>query len=213
MKRVIHLATMEAEKEDTECLTLFLNLFNSVLSQVSGIVNYRFNPVKMMCDEAGANFLAIEAALGSEFIKKTVSCQWHFHQCANNHLKNVNEFERETFKDMINKLCQTSTANQYEKVSTCLQNICDHNNLSNWWNWWHARRYHIVPAYWGFNLPGLNLAEGGNSMIKTRKPMSLAVAAWRDMVMMIMQDCDYEAFINQTAKVTGRGLNLKQCQE
>ena len=43
--------------------------------------------------------------------------------------------------------------------------------------------------------------------------MSLAVAAWRDMVMMIMQDCDYEAFINQTAKVTGCGLNLKQQQE
>ena len=33
--------------------------------------------------------------------------------------------------------------------------------------------------------------------------MSLAVAAWRDMVMMIMQDLDYEAFINQSAKVTG----------
>ena len=114
---------------------------------------------------------------------------------------------------MINKLCQTSTANQYEKVSTCLQNICDCNNLSNWWNWWHARRYHIVPAYWGFNLPGLNLAEGGNSMIKTRKPMSLAVAAWRDMIMMIMQDHDYEAFINQSAKVTSRGFNLMQCQE
>ena len=31
MNRVICLATMEAEKEDTECLTLFLNLFNSVL--------------------------------------------------------------------------------------------------------------------------------------------------------------------------------------
>ena len=128
-------------------------------------------------------------------------------------MKNVNEFERETFKDMINKLFQTSTANQHEKVSTCLQNICDRNNLSNWWNWWYARRYHIVPAYQGFSLPGLNLAEGGNSMMKTRKPMSLAVAAWRDMVMMIMQDCDYEAFINQTAKVNGRGLNLKQCQE
>ena len=114
---------------------------------------------------------------------------------------------------MINQLCCTCTANQYEKVSACLQNICDHNNLYNWWNWWHARLYHIVPAYQGFNLPGLNLAESGNSMIKTRKPMSLAVVAWRDMVMMIMQDHDYEAFINQTAKVTGHGLNLKQWQE
>ena len=139
MKRVICLATMEAEKEDTESLTLFLNLFNKVLSEVSGIVNYKFNPVGMMCDEAGANFLAIEAALGSDFLQKTVSCQWHFHQCTNNHMKNVNEFERETFQEMINQLCHTGTANQYEKVSACLQNICDHNNLSNWWNWWHAR--------------------------------------------------------------------------
>ena len=43
--------------------------------------------------------------------------------------------------------------------------------------------------------------------------MSLAVAAWRDIVMMIMQHHDYEAFINQNAKVTGCGLNLKQCQK
>ena len=50
-------------------------------------------------------------------------------------------------------------------------------------------------------------------MIKTRESMSLVVAGWRDMIMMIMQDHDYEAFINQTAKVTGHRLNLKQCQE
>ena len=41
MHCVIHLATMEAEKEDTDCITLFLNLFNQVLSSVSGIVNYK----------------------------------------------------------------------------------------------------------------------------------------------------------------------------
>ena len=37
-------------------------------------------------------------------------------------------------------------------------------------------------------------------MIKTRKPMSLAVAAWKDMVMMIMQDHDYEAFYQPNCK-------------
>ena len=40
-----------------------------------------------MCDEAGANFLGIEAVLGKEFLAKTVSCQWHFHQCAKNNMK------------------------------------------------------------------------------------------------------------------------------
>ena len=45
------------------------------------------------------------------------------------------------------------------------------------------------------------------------KIMSLAVAAWRDMVLMIIQDRGYIAFKTQTAKVSGRGLNLKQRKE
>ena len=43
--------------------------------------------------------------------------------------------------------------------------------------------------------------------------MSLFVAAWRDMILMIKQDRDYTAFKNQSAKVCGRGLNLKQRKE
>ena len=43
--------------------------------------------------------------------------------------------------------------------------------------------------------------------------MSLAVAAWRDMILMIIQDRDYVAFKNQTAKVSRRGLNLKLRKE
>ena len=70
MHQVIHLATMEAEREDTECITLFLNLFNQVLSSVSGVPNYKFNPCGLMCDEAGVNFLAIEAALEQKSLQK-----------------------------------------------------------------------------------------------------------------------------------------------
>ena len=43
--------------------------------------------------------------------------------------------------------------------------------------------------------------------------MSLSVAAWRDMILMIIQDRDYTAFKNQSAKVCRRGLNLKQRKE
>ena len=31
--------------------------------------------------------------------------------------------------------------------------------------------------------------------------------------MMIIQDCDYNALLNQSRKVSGKGLNLKQCEE
>ena len=73
--------------------------------------------------------------------------------------------------------------------------------------------YSLLPAFQGFNLPGINLAEVGNSMIKCHKPMSLAVAAWQDMIMMIIQDHDYNVLLNQSGKVSGKGLNLKQHEE
>ena len=44
MHRVMRLATMEADRENTECFTLFLTLWNNLLAEVSGILGYKFNP-------------------------------------------------------------------------------------------------------------------------------------------------------------------------
>ena len=44
MRRVMGLATMEAKRENTECFTLFLKLWNNLLAEVSGIPGYKFNP-------------------------------------------------------------------------------------------------------------------------------------------------------------------------
>ena len=43
--------------------------------------------------------------------------------------------------------------------------------------------------------------------------MPLAIAAWRDICLMMLQDQDYEAHISNTAKVSGKGMNLKQKAE
>ena len=40
--------------------------------------------------------------------------------------------------------------------------------------------------------------------------MSLAVAAWKDICHQMIQDRDYIAFVENTDKVTGKGLNLMQ---
>ena len=40
--------------------------------------------------------------------------------------------------------------------------------------------------------------------------MLLTVAAWQDMCLMMLQDCNYEAHISNTGKVSGKGMNLKQ---
>ena len=82
--------------------------------------------------------------------------------------------------------------------------------MENWWSWWAVRHFHIVPAFWGFNISGLNLAEIGHSTIKTRCLMPLTVAAWQDMCLIMLQDRDYEAHISNTGKVSDKGMNLKQ---
>ena len=40
--------------------------------------------------------------------------------------------------------------------------------------------------------------------------MSLAMAAWKDMLHMLLQDRDYEAFVTNTGKVSESDLSLKQ---
>ena len=210
MRRVMRLATMETERENTECFSLFLTIWNNLLAEVSGIPGYKFNPRGIMCDEAGCNFNAIEKVFGQEFLGRTVTCQFHFKSCAKNQIKNINIHEQETFKSLCEKLCYTYMKHDYTKVSNALENLCQRNDIGNWWSWWDVRRFHIVPAFRGFNISGLNLAETGHSTIKTRSIMPLTVAAWRDICLMMLQDRDYEAHMSNTAKVSGKGMNLKQ---
>ena len=120
--------------------------------------------------------------------------------------------ERETFKTLYQTICHTYTRHDYDKTAESLQTICTQNGITNRWQWWEVWHFHIVPAFRGFNLSGLNLAEAANSSIrnKTRLPMSLAVAAWKDMLHILLQDRGYEAFLTNTGNVSGLGLNLKQ---
>lgn len=212
MCKIIRLATMDCERENSECIKLFLDKFNEALSKQSGIPGYKFNPIGLMCDEAGANFNAIEASLGQHFLGRTVGCQWHFRRCAKAQIKHINVHEQETFKELYNSLCHTYTVNEYNTKRDTLAAICEKNGIGNWWAWWSARKYHIIPAFRGFNLPGVSYAESGNATIKSRYIMSLAVATWRDVLLIMVQDNEYYAFVNNTAKVTGKGMNARQRQ-
>ena len=114
MNKVVNLAIMDCHKENTEMLTLFLELFNSALQDLTGNSEYKFNPIHVMCDESGANMNAIERVFGKDFMARVVTCQWHFRQCAKHQLPDINPLERETFTKMVNDLCYSSTVNDYE---------------------------------------------------------------------------------------------------
>ena len=85
------------------------------------------------------------------------------------------------------------TRDEYEAVSRCLHKICEDNKLLDWFLWWDERRFHIVPAFRGFNLSGTNLAESGQSGMKplTRKKMKLVDATYKDVTQMMRQDEQY----------------------
>ena len=84
------------------------------------------------------------------------------------------------------------------------------SNLLDWFLWWDERRFHIVPAFHGFNLSGTNLAESGQSGMKpkTRRKLKLVDAAYKDAAQMLHQDEAYRAYIRNISKEIGKGLNI-----
>ena len=147
LHKVMRLASMECERENTECIAMFLDLSNKALQNKTGNQQYKFNPVGFMVDENGANFNAIERVLGTDVAACTVTRQWHFMSCGKNHIKGMNMNERETFKTLHQKICYMYTQHEYDKADESLKAICTQNGIVNWWMWWEVRWFHIVPAF------------------------------------------------------------------
>ena len=91
LRKVMRLASMECEHENTECITMFLDLFNKALQKKRGNSQNKFNPAGFMVDENGLNFNAIERVLGKDVADCTVTCQWHFMSCGRNYIKDKQE--------------------------------------------------------------------------------------------------------------------------
>ena len=94
---VMRLATMECEKEDSHNIALFIKTFNKMLLQHTEYSNFVGNPRGFTCNENGTNKIAIKHVLGENMAKHTVTCQWHFMQCARHQLKNISKENHEKF--------------------------------------------------------------------------------------------------------------------
>ena len=73
-RKVLCLAKMEVENENTENLVLFWQIFNEMLQKCSNNPKFVFNPTGFVCDENHANWNGIERVFGEAAICKTVSC-------------------------------------------------------------------------------------------------------------------------------------------
>ena len=70
------------------------------------------------------------------------------------------------------------------------------------------QKFHIVPAFRGFCVSGLNLAEVGHAMLKTTCKIWLSMATHRDVCHFMVQDREYTGFQKNTTCLHGRGPTL-----
>ena len=211
MRMMNILAVMECPKEDTFNIVIFFKTFNKALGEYLGDTDYTWNPFLLMMDEKGANYEAITLVFGENFMKtKTVSCQWHFKNCAEKYLVEVPLDERKSFRRYCDELCEAYTRKHYREVQKLILEIVEKYKFMGWWKFWCPRGQHIVPALRGFNLPKMNLAEVGQSTMRAYRKIWLTEGAFADIAALAFQSSNYKKFKQNKEKIMGRGPTLKK---
>ena len=85
-----------------------------------------------------------------------------------------------------------------------------------WLQFWHGRREHFVPAYHGFFLPSMNIAESGQSGMHAQQPhgkmLSLVDATYKDISKQMHQDAMFKAAATNQPVDMAKSLNLLHLQ-
>ena len=110
---------MEAEKEDAKILHSFYLCSLKHCRNDSKNPNLKYQPSGFLVDSAGANFHDIHAVFGRWGVLNTASCQWHFKQCASQHLPTVPEEYQMSFKKHIKDLFMAPTEEEILKDHDC----------------------------------------------------------------------------------------------
>ena len=100
----------------------------------------------------------------------------------------------------------TVTKNLYIQFYRELYTICQQFKTTKWLDFWHERRAHYVPRFCGYGYPGLNLAEPGQSTMRTKR-MTLVDVAFDDILKQMHQDELYAATLRN--EVDGIGCQSK----
>ena len=208
MRRMKRLASMDVMKENKDLVVLFFCLFNSALQDYTGNENYMFNPPMFITDEAGMMHQGIHEVFGDSVLEKVSTCQWHFKRCAWHQLVHIHHEDHASFREAVRGICKARTAYEYELYAAMLDEICECNRVTRWWNWWKVWRYHLVPALRGWGWTGTNWAEIGQSRMKPHNRIWLLDAMWEDILHAIVEEADWLNFTKNKGKVLGWGPTL-----
>ena len=84
----------------------------------------------IMADENATNERTVGNVLGEDMKQRTISCQWHFLQCAQKILHRIDKEDCKDFMKLANLLVRNAvTKNAFD---TKLENICICSNVKSW---------------------------------------------------------------------------------
>ena len=210
LRKLLRIAIMEVEEENTENLSQFWHLLNQMLSKVSGEKNYTFRPTGFVADEHHANWKSIENVFGREVIESVVSCEFHFKESVHRHARRVGLLD-DKFIELAEALLTALNETEFELARRSMENFVKENTeLAHWFKWWMERRTHIFRMFKSAQSPASNLAEIGHAKMSSvgRRNMSLLEAAREDVAAAIRQETEVRLFDKGHSK-GGKGKDIK----
>ena len=221
LKKLIPLATMECEGENSNTVQLFWECFNEILRKESGNDNCQFNPRGWITDMAGCNIEGLKRVVGDDVVKRIKTCEFHFKQCRNRQARKLGDDDRRNFKRLCNCLLEAPTPISYEKAKEDVESFItespERQSLSTWLEWWHKRRAFVFPAFLGVSGgPKMNIAEviHASWVKRDNESMSLLDAAYADAHDNVQLEVEYKAFCAGDSRGgTGPSLQEKPFKE
>ena len=190
LRKIIRLASMEVNVEDSEAIQIFWTLFNEVIAEYKGDPSYKFNPLGWCADEAGSNWEGLFRVFG-DVRNRIVSCVFHYRQSVNRFsLKLPTTKEQEKFKLLSLELQEAATEVKYSEIHEKLTRFIKKKKhreqlLLNWFEWWHKRRANVFNAFKPVHgAPRTNWSEAFHSSWSHSSSINLSLvdAAYHDIV-------------------------------
>ena len=186
-----------------------------MLSKVTGVQEFMFNPRGWCSDMAGSNLQGIKQVFGDDALQKVKGCEFHFKQCRNRHARTLRSEEtRQKFTMLCDALLSTATPPAYYSAKEDLTNEAreEREHLITWIKWWDDRRAFIFPAFalW-VGAPKMNQAEviHASWAHRDRENMTLLDAAECHVRDCVLLETEYEG-TKQGNSRPGTGPSLMQ---
>jgi len=116
---------MDAEREDTQCLTVFWRAWNKVLADFTADPTYVFNPIRFILDEHHANFNSIKAVFGEAAVTRLKTCEFHYKQCVQRHQKTLPSKFRDEFESLALKVLEAQSQLECEVAASNMMSFCE----------------------------------------------------------------------------------------